>query len=139
MNFDDCTEKNQNKIVPINESGRKFTINNPNRRTISKIKVDGCLIDDEGERCDYLFEVDEPITCAIYVELKGKDVPKAFSQLIATIGYLKKRHNAAKKECYIVCSRVPKTGTGVQELREKMKKECKATLIVKTDQYEIEI
>jgi hypothetical protein len=24
-------------------------------------------------------------------------------------------------------------------LREKMKKECKATLIVKTDQYEIEI
>lgn len=42
-------------------------------------------------------------------------------------------------ECYIVCSRVPKAGAKVQELQEKMKKQCQAKLSVKTNQHEIDI
>ena len=151
MNFDACSEITTNKKIPVSENGRKFTIDNPDKKEVVKIRVDGCLIDDDRERCDYLFEVIIPeikdegsetknIETAIYVELKGSDIEKAFKQIMATLGYLVDRHRQIDKECFIVASRVPKASAKTQELAEKLKKSHRlAKLLIRTTQHEHKI
>lgn len=119
MNFDACRVSSQKKLVVAEENGRRFVMENPSLRQVDEYRVDGCLITDDRERCDFMYEVDSPCTLAIYVELKGKEIEKAISQLSATIGYLKSRHKKVSKVCFIICSRVPKAGPKTQQLKEK--------------------
>ncbi|MBW1649969.1 MAG: hypothetical protein JRJ44_04730 [Deltaproteobacteria bacterium] len=141
MDFKKCSKINNNKIISTYENHKAFIINNVGLRIISKVKVDGCLITDDRIRCDYLFEIDEPIRKVIYLELKGKNVNKAYEQLEATIGYLKKRHNSkvVKKRAYIISSRVPQAGADVQQLKSSMAKDCNVQLVVRNRKVEIAI
>ena len=134
MDYGNCITQSTNRIVTAEENKRKLTINNPSTKVIRKIKVDGCLPIVSGKRCDYLFEINEPISHVIYLELKGCDIEKAFEQLIATIEIFKSEHHNLKKECHIVASRVPKAGTKIQQLKVKILKTKQAQLIVSTDQ-----
>ncbi|OQX02456.1 MAG: hypothetical protein BWK80_57820 [Desulfobacteraceae bacterium IS3] len=136
MNFEKCSEDIKKKIIAVSENTRKFEIRNDNSRSVNKVRVDGCLIDDNRERCDYLFEIDKLV---IYVELKGSDIQKAYNQLIATIGYCKHRHDKSVKECYIVASRVPRAGTDIQTLKKKMANTHKIQLFVKTQKAEVHL
>jgi hypothetical protein len=144
MDFEKCTESSNNKIVCTPpENGKKFVINNKKGLyTIKKVKVDGCLIDDERERCDYLFEtqrIDDSFLTVYYVELKGCDIEKAFSQLGSTLKYCNEKHCKAKKICYIVASRVPKAGTKVQNLKVKFTKTYQSEIHVKTQIAEVDL
>ncbi len=51
MDYKDCRQLG---TVTPTENKKKFTINNPNKRDVYRVKVDGCLIT-EGRKCDYLF------------------------------------------------------------------------------------
>ena len=143
MDYEKCTTQSTNKIITANENNRKLTINNPSAKVVKKIKVDGCLIVDSGERCDYMFEIDDlaskVLYWVIYLELKGCDIEKAYNQLVATIDRFIVEHRGIKKECHIVASRVPKAGPKVQQLKIRLLKEKNATLIVSTDQAFITI
>lgn len=134
MDYGICAQESTHKIITAEENKRKLTINNPSARIIKKIEVDGCLPIKKGKRCDYMFEIDKPITQVIYLELKGCDIEKAYEQLIATIDHFKSEHQNCKKECHIVASRVPKAGTKVQQLKVTMLKAKQAKLIVNTNQ-----
>ena len=139
MDFKKCSETNNNKVISTSENHKTFRIKNINSRKIRKVEVDGCLISDDRKRCDYLFEIDKPITKVIYLELKGKNINRAYEQLEATIGYLKKRHEAVKKEAYIIASRVPKNRTTTRPLKVNMQKACNVKLFVHTVKTEIEV
>ena len=140
MDFKKCSETNNNKVISASENRTSFIIKNPDLRIISKVKVDGCLITDDRKRCDYFFEIDKPITKVIYLELKGKNILRAYDQLEATIGYFKgKRHKAVKKSAYIIASRVPQAGADVQQLQRKMQKACKVPLFVHNVKAEITV
>ncbi len=139
MDYDNCTTQTTNKIITASENHRKLTIKNPSAKMIVKIKVDGCLIVDSGKRCDYMFEIDNPASKVIYLELKGCDIEKAYYQLIDTIDRFIDRHRGIKKECHIVASRVPKAGPKVQQMKVTMLKNKQAQLIVSTDQAFITI
>jgi len=74
------------------EKGRKFVIQLPKKssETFCRVKVDGCVIseDSESERCDFMFrrcQKDE----FYFVELKGKDVEKGYSQIKSTIEFVR--------------------------------------------------
>jgi hypothetical protein len=143
MDYGNCAIQSTNKIITAEENRRKLTINNPSGKIIRKIQVDGCLPIKSGKRCDYMFEIDNPISIdnpvstinsVIYLELKGCDIEKAYEQLIATIQIFKAKHQNTKKECHIVASRVPKAGTKAQQLKVKMKKNTQAELIINTNQ-----
>lgn len=139
MDFAKCTESTNGKTIAVEESGRKFVIKNPKAMTVKKVKVDGCLIDDNRERCDYLFELGSvAANCAVYLELKGADIEKAIDQLTKTVGYLKNIHKC-KKICHIVASRVPKAGPKVQTLRLEMAKKHGILLYVGTRQVTVNI
>ncbi len=139
MNFEKCSEENRNKVISVSENRRTFVIKNGDAKLVNKVEVDGCLIDGDRKKCDYLFEIDKPMTLIIYVELKGKDIEHAYDQLAATIGYCKNRHNKLQKQCYIVASRVPKSGPKIQILKQKMAREYKIQMFVHTQKAEIKI
>ncbi|MBW1616861.1 MAG: hypothetical protein JRJ49_10100 [Deltaproteobacteria bacterium] len=140
MDFKKCSKINKNKVVSASEKGKIFRIENRSLRRISKVEVDGCLITDDKIRCDYLFEIDKPITEVIYLELKGKNINKAYRQLKATIGYLKTRHSkVVKKFAYIVASRVPKPRGNVRELKVKMKRDYNTQLFVRIRKAEVTV
>ncbi len=73
----------------IREQGKRFSIR-PYRNlgeVVLQIKLDGCQFRDEKKRCDALF-LCKPLSgpfLVILVELKGKNLPKAFQQIEATL------------------------------------------------------
>ena len=116
------------------EKNKKLTINNPSRKVIRKIQVDGCL-PMKGLRCDNMFEIDEPkLNSVIYLELKGEGVKKAYEQLVATMVFFEVDHRDRKKTCHIVAAKVPKLTTGVQKLKAEMFRKKQAKLTVSTIQ-----
>jgi len=140
MDFDACSQKSRDKIIKCYQNGKEFKINNKTGRFVNKVEVDGCLIKDENEeKCDYLFEIDNPISFVFYVELKGKKLQKACDQLGNTIKICKQRHHNIVKECYIISSRVPKAGTSPQVLKRQFLKMYKVQLFIHTRTHTVTI
>ncbi len=130
-----CSEERADAIIAVTEKGKTFRLHNPNRRTIVQVKVDGCLITGEHERCDWLFvipiEPTPPSHRICYVELKGKNVEKAISQIISTIEYTKQQYAKFNKEGYVVSSRVPAESASTQAMRIKLKRDYGAKLVIR--------
>lgn len=136
MAFQRCGWLRTDKLLVVEEAGKKFTVKNEAQKKINKVKVDGCLIT-EGKKCDYLFEVNNEkpeIVHVLYVELKGKNIEHAYEQLLSTMQFCKIRHAKAKKECHIVASRIPKATTETQRLQKILKKDYGANLKIHTIQ-----
>ena len=139
MRFEECSERSRNKIVTAEENGKKLTIRNPKRKRINRVTVDNCLIKGDKKRCDYLFEINEPMDKIFYLELKGKNIKKAYEQLVSTVDFCKKRHGEIHKQCYIISSRVPQSGTDVNVLKRKMQQKHNIQLFVKTKEHTLNI
>ncbi len=145
MDFEKCSEITKKKIIPVEENGRKLTIENPSQKKINKIRVDSCLINDHRERCDWVFEIfkksnkQQLVESAIYLELKGKDLEKAYKQLAATLKYLVEKHRKIERLCYVICSRVPKASPKVQIQKAKFAKTHKVKLEVHTNKAKIKV
>ncbi|MFC2155513.1 hypothetical protein ACFLRB_03355 [Acidobacteriota bacterium] len=133
--FGECGSKvNAQKIV-LSENRRKFVLNNLNRSTILKVKVDDCL-NITGKRCDWLLIViSEP--AAHFVELKGNKVEHALLQLENTIkvisypenGYIKRKFS--KKIAYAILSHCPIDSTEIQNKKIYFRKRLNAVLEIK--------
>ena len=128
----------RDKFIPVEEKGKKYTLDNTQEECIAKKKVDKGLLNTASEKkADYLL-----IRCehdiAYFVELKGCDVSKACKQILSTITLLQNIvGNAQILNARIVCSRV-----STPDIRSShyinLKNHCKTkngTLLVKTKQY----
>ena len=139
MNYKKCTTVVNDSKVVVKEHRSSFELRNTARLKIEKIQVDGCLIDDTRERCDWLLVNREEKKRALYIELKGADIGKAIRQLEATLGYTKTDFPQCKRECYVVSTRVPKHGPAVHKRMIDFQKKNKATLLVKNVRAVVEI
>lgn len=89
--LDDCEEIETDKTVERCHNGRCFSVANPKNREIGVVKVDGCLINDQSRRVDWMVRLPikrrlkDGTECFKLVELKGSDVIYAFTQMRATI------------------------------------------------------
>ena len=131
MNYEKCTVELTTSCVVVKENKSKLELKNPQRKPIKRIKVDGCLIDDDRERCDWLITYDSPELKAIYVELKGCDIKKAISQLQSTITHTKEKYNNHKKECYAITTRFPKHDSTTRQYAIEMMEKFNAKLFIK--------
>lgn len=128
-----CSKTTTNNIVSVSENKRKFTIKNNSKFIINEVKVDGCYIN-SGLKCDFLFELGKKsIEKVFYVELKGSDITHGIQQIEATIKFCNKIHKQIKKECYIVASKVPSSGTSSQVLKKQFIKKNKIQLFIDTN------
>ena len=125
---------NKNKIVK-KENKRKVVLHNPSNISINEVKVDGCLIT-QNNKCDYLWEI-----CSkkhvIYIELKGKDLSHALTQIQQTIQHCIKHYNHLNfnKTAVIVLSRYPQEDSSIQNKKKKLRKQG-IKLEVKNNKWE---
>jgi hypothetical protein len=131
MDYAKCSLKSKDPIIVVSENRSRVEVINPGRLEISKIQVDGCLIDKKLEKCDWLIAVETPIKKAYYIELKGCDLDKAISQLKSTIEHTKVRFRDFKRECYAVTTRVPKHGSTIRKRCLDFYSDTGSTLAVK--------
>lgn len=126
--------------VSLSEKKSSCLFKNPNKIDVYKVKVDGGLISDYRERCDYLVHWEkEQNSFVFFVELKGGDVDKACRQLERTIDYTKEKFgDFENKHCIIVCSKYPSVDSTVQRYKQIMKKKG-FDVQIKTNKFEYTI
>lgn len=122
IQLNNCSTVSNNKIVTASENGRTFKIDNGIGYTIEKVKVDGCLIQNQNgiKSCDYFFEIthQQNKQVVVYLELKGCDIKKALQQLESALNKFSSQHSSfSNKRCCIVASRVPKADSTTQNLK----------------------
>lgn len=98
------------RTIACKENKCSFEVMAPTNFTLQKIKIDGGVINDnETERCDYAVTADEKDKkhSFFFIELKGRDLAKAISQLETTIITLPNLHKEFKnKHARAVCSKI---------------------------------
>ncbi len=110
--YENCFEftKQKNKIVTCtdNKSSTKYIYENDSLDELSKYNVDGCLIDDDGSKCDFLLlNCDKAIS--YFIELKGSDLIRAVEQIDRSIDVLHKDFRTYSVGARIVLTRVNTT------------------------------
>lgn len=123
------------KIVTCvdNKSSTKYIYDNDSLDELSKYHVDGCLINDDGSKCDFLL-----LNCtkeiSYFIELKGSDLPKAIDQIDRSIDVLHKDFNSFSVEARIVLTRVNTIDLKMSKLirLERKLKKLNGTLIKQT-------
>jgi hypothetical protein len=107
--FDKCFDfENQNQaIVTCTDRGSSttFIYYNNSLDALTKYRIDGCLISDNGAKCDYLL-----LNCkkkkSYFIELKGSDLLRAVEQIDRSIDILLEHLNEFSIEGRIVLTRV---------------------------------
>jgi hypothetical protein len=77
---DDCIETVRDSKPKVEENGRKAIFLNPERVSIKKVRVDGCLIKEDGLKADYI--VSKPEVIDVIVEETRYWQPYPFGVLI---------------------------------------------------------
>ena len=119
---EECCVVENGTIVSRVENKMRFEIVNKDKKEIKVCQVDGCLLQTDGKKCDYLFLFSNR---ALLVELKGRDRNHAFLQLIETAEALGSNSFDGKVEAFIVSSRVPRVDTKFQTNSAKLRKRYK--------------
>jgi len=127
-----CSNCNEGEKVTVKERKCKFTLENPSKTHICRIRIDGCVVQDQDTRkCDYLVLVCEN-KAAYFVELKGCDFSRAVDQLTRTIEDFRKNYECGEARIFAraVLTRPPlpgaiKTDAKVRQLRKLVERDCK--------------
>lgn len=103
------------------ENGKRFEINS--NEDYKKLSIDGCIIPDSDiEKCDFGF-VRVSNNDFYFVELKGKNIEKAYDQLISTINHFEANIiniPVQNRYCFIVSSSgIPKCQLRIKNLKQK--------------------
>ncbi len=133
--FDFAEQKNKIVTCTDEKSSTKYIYENDSLDNLSKYRVDGCLINDDDSKCDFLL-----LNCtkgiSYFIELKGSDLIKAVEQIDRSINVLHKDFKEYSVEARIVLTRVNTTdlkSTKLIRLESKLKK-LNGTLIKQTRQ-----
>lgn len=123
----ECSQFTDVSVIAL--SGKQTStlkFDNPSRRRVERIEVDGCLIV-EGRRCDWLLRTDDPDhRHDIFVELKGCHLRDAMEQLLATARLLVRPEAGVKRRCYVALTRCPQFDSQVQRLKSQFQKQLNA-------------
>jgi hypothetical protein len=129
QNYGDCTDCSEGKRIVAEENKRKYILQNPSKKKVCKIRIDGCVISSQTKRkCDYLIIVCE-LEYMYFIELKGKDLISAVEQLTETVKHFQSECNEVKGKIFarVVLSKVPmpksiEADSRVVALRKLLKK-----------------
>lgn len=120
------------KSKVASENGKRFEINSS--EDFTRIKIDGCLITSQNvEKCDFGF-LRHSNDDFYFVELKGKEIEKAYNQILSAIDYFNKNLIVIPKDKrfgFIVSSMVPKAGVSTNNLKQDFAKKHGRVLEIK--------
>ncbi|UTW46903.1 hypothetical protein [Bacterioplanoides sp. SCSIO 12839] len=131
MDYELCTTETTDSRVVVQENRSRFEVLNNRRDRLRKVQVDGCLINDHREKCDWIIEINNQSNRALFIELKGCDVDKAISQLKSTLVHTRVKYADYDKECFAVTTRIPKHGASIRKKCIEFHKQTNVTLSIK--------
>ncbi len=123
-----CKKESSQKLFTFEQNRSKLTLENVDQVKSIEILVDGCEINDNTLRCDYMLLAKG---IEFYIELKGQDLLHAVSQIKATIKRLSPEFKNKNKKAYVICTRSPLSSTQIQSLKYDLLKNFNADLQVK--------
>jgi hypothetical protein len=124
-----CIESLRHTKIKVQDRGTNVSavFLNPEKRTVERIRVDGCLAPSQQTAADFL--VSMPNVVDVIVELKGTDLRKAFKQVEATVDFLQQRKNMQKRPpnsqvfgILIVCAEYPSKNPRIQSKRDSLRR-----------------
>ena len=92
-----CRTTSKNKIFKFEEQRSSLTLENIDQVLSTKIIVDGCEINDNDVKCDYLHLAKG---MEMYIELKGQDILHAMKQIERTMKLLSSNYQKQAKISY---------------------------------------
>ncbi|MBN9380756.1 MAG: hypothetical protein J0H74_08330 [Chitinophagaceae bacterium] len=114
------------------EKGRQFRLNLTAGKTVCKVKIDACLIDDPKiAKCDYLIKV-RPDDKYFLVELKETDVEHAVEQIVKTFYTVNQLIKASPQHFtgHIISSAIPRAAEQkFRNLKEKTLRKNKLNIV----------
>lgn len=130
MDYARCTVPTKDSKIVVQENKSRFEVINKNKIEVKKVEVDGCLINDHREKCDWIISI-ASLNKAFFIELKGCDIDKAISQLKSTLNHTKGEYESFERQCFAVTTRIPKHGASMRKKSIDFFKKTKTTLCVK--------
>ena len=127
-----CRVTSKNKTYTFKEQRSSLTLENINLVDSTRVQVDGCEINDDGIRCDFLHLAKD---IEMYIELKGQDIPHAISQIERTMKILSSNLQKQVKVSYIICTRSPMSSTEIQYYDRQFRRKYNSKLIIKSSPY----
>lgn len=127
-----CRENSNRKIFVYEEKRSKLTLTNTDEVESISVTVDGCEIDDDSIRCDYLHIAKN---MERFIELKGQDLQHAINQLKSTITRLSLDARNQPKISYIICTRSPLSSAEIQNYKIEFRKKFSSELKIKSSPY----
>nr|WP_315239336.1 hypothetical protein [uncultured Flavobacterium sp.] len=134
-NFDELVKAHQDccsKSKVVSENGKRFEIDS--NEDFTRIKIDDCLIaSQQVEKCDFGF-IRHSNDEFYFVELKGKEIKKALSQIISTIAHFENHFVGIPKDKrygFIVSSKNPLAGQATNILKLEFAKKYGKILEIK--------
>ena len=110
----------------------KLTLENVDSIESTSIKVDGCEINDDSIRCDFMHLAKG---IEFYIELKGQDLEHALEQIKSTILRLSSNIVKGNKVSYIICTRSPMTSSEIQNYKLEFRKKFNSKLEIKSSPF----
>ena len=106
-----CRKISSQKLFVYQEMRSKLILENVDSIESTSITVDGCEINDDTIRCDFM-HIAKGIE--FYIELKGQDLEHALEQIKSTIFRLSTNVKKGNKISYIICTRSPMSSAEIQ-------------------------
>ena len=129
---DECVSIHTMTEFQVSEHRSIVRFVNLDAQQVYQIKVDGCAVT-TGERCDWLINFSWK-SRSIFVELKGSDMDKAYSQLAAATETL--ASEVKENITWIISySGSPRFSTNQQVLTERARRDHNIRLLVKGSPY----
>ena len=127
-----CRTTSKNKVFTYKEKRSSLTLYNNDEVLSEKIVVDGCEINDDDIKCDFM-HIAKGVE--MYIELKGQDLLHAMKQIERTIRLLSFNIKTQEKISYIICTRSPLISTEIQAYDREFRKKYNSKLIIKSSPH----
>lgn len=124
-----CTETSVSEIK-FEEGASKAVILNPDRKTFTKVRIDGCLIKQERAADGALYDAEDRV---IVIELKGNDVAYGAKQILSAARFLAKSDRRPSRYGGIVVGKeYPRISSTIQRSQSEFAKAFRGPLHVVT-------
>ena len=127
-----CRKISSQKLFVYQEMRSKLILENVDSIESTSITVDGCEINDDTIRCDFM-HIAKGIE--FYIELKGQDLEHALEQIKSTIFRLSTNVKKGNKISYIICTRSPMSSSEIQNHKLKFRKKFNSKLEIKSSPF----
>ena len=127
-----CKNISTQKLFVYQEMRSKLTLENVDNIESTSIKIDGCEINDDSIRCDFM-HIAKGIE--FYIELKGQDLEHALNQIKSTILRMSANIKKADKISYIICTRSPMSSSEIQNHKVEFRKKFNSRLEIKSSPF----